>query len=247
MCETIPSAFISSAAKYRDKCLFRFFNGSWRTMSYHDFFSLTGNYLTLLTENGVHKGDRIAILAENRPEWCASYMAAVGCGGIAVPIDVQLGAGEIRNLLQDSGAKLVFCSNKTSGNLSGIIKETGMEAINIDAHGFLSARSSNPAVFHASVSPSDIASIIYTSGTTGKPKGVMLSHRNFFSDAEALINMNIVSHVDNILAILPLHHTYPFMCTFLLPLFLGATITFGPGLKAPELLSAIKENSVTVL
>ncbi|MBF0558018.1 MAG: AMP-binding protein [Nitrospirae bacterium] len=254
MAETIQFAFIAATAKYRDKCLFRFFDGSWQSMSYGDFFSLAGSYMSLLREYGLHKGDRIAVIAENRPEWCASYIAAVGLGCIAVPVDIQLGGDEIRNLLMDSEAKVAFCSNKTESALLTAIQGTAVKEVNFDTEAMLLLRRRSPSAPQtvpdfspAHAAPDDIASIIYTSGTTGNPKGVMLTHRNFFSDAEALVGLNVVSHDDNVLSILPLHHTYPFMCTFLLPLFLGATITFGPGLKAPELISAIKENSVTVL
>ncbi len=247
MAETIPFVFISAATKYRDKCLFRFFDGSWKTMSYGDFFSLTGSFTALLGEYDVGKGDRVAIVSENRPEWCASYIAAVGCGCIVVPIDIQLGSEEIRNLLRDSGTKAAFCSNKTESNLLRAIEGTGIREINYDAKPILPLHSAVSPLSHHQVAPGDIASIIYTSGTTGKPKGVMLTHSNFCSDAEALIRADLATQNDNILAVLPLHHTYPFMCAFLLPLFLGATITFGPGLKAPDLLSAIKENGVTVL
>ena len=238
---------MSAAAKYRDKCLFRFFDGSWKTMSYGDFFSLTESIAALLADYDVLKGDRIAIVSENRPEWCASYIAAVGYGCIAVPVDIQLGSDEIRNLLIDSGTKTAFCSNKTEINLLRAIEGTGIREINFDAKAILPLRSSVSPSFHNHVAPGDIASIIYTSGTTGKPKGVLLTHSNFCSDAEALIRADLITQSDNILAVLPLHHTYPFMCTFLLPLFLGATITFGPGLKASDLLSAIKENGVTVV
>jgi len=216
-------------------------------MSYGDFFSLTGSITALLTDFDVHKGDRIAIVAENRPEWCATYIAAVGSGCIAVPIDIQLGSDEIRNLLIDSGTKTAFCSDKTESNLLSAIEGTAIREVNFDAKAFLPiSRPVSPPLYDP-VAPGDIASIIYTSGTTGKPKGVMLTHSNFCSDAEALIRVDLVTHDDNVLSVLPLHHTYPFMCTFLVPLFLGATITFGPGLKAPELLSAIRENGVTVL
>src|SRR5208283_3646354 len=133
MAETIPSVFMSAAAKYRDHCLFRFFDGSWKTMSYGDFFSLTGSITALLTDFDVHKGDRIAIVAENRPEWCATYIAAVGSGCIAVPIDIQLGSDEIRNLLIDSGTKTAFCSDKTESNLLSAIEGTGIREVNFDA------------------------------------------------------------------------------------------------------------------
>ncbi len=249
---------MSVAAKFWDRCLFRFFDGSWKTMSYGAFFSLTENIMALLTDYEVRKGDRIAIVSENRPEWCASYIAAVCCGCIAVPIDIQLGSDEIRNLIMDSGTKTVFCSNKTESNILSAIEGTAIKEINFDTKAAPSdfpafQRSNAPALhsgsplFSRHVVPRDIASIIYTSGTTGKPKGVLLTHSNFCSDAEALIRVDLVTQNDNVLAVLPLHHTYPFMCTFLVPLFLGATITFGPGLKASDLLSAIKETGVTVL
>ncbi|HXW68172.1 MAG TPA: AMP-binding protein, partial [Dissulfurispiraceae bacterium] len=247
MAETIPSVFMSVAEKYREHCLFRFFDGSWKTMSYGDFFSLAGSVAALLADSGVRKGDRIAIVAENRPEWCAAYIAAVGCGCIAVPIDIQLGNDEIKDLLIHSGTKTAFCSDKTVSNLLGAIEGTGIREVNFDDKAFLPPGRSVSPSFHHAVAPGDIASIIYTSGTTGNPKGVLLTHNNLCSDAEALLAVDLVTHSDNVLAVLPLHHTYPFMCTFLVPLILGATITFGPGLKAPELLAAIKENGVTVL
>jgi long-chain acyl-CoA synthetase len=216
-------------------------------MSYGDFFSLTESITALLADYDVHKGDRIAIVSENRPEWCASYIAAVGLGCIAVPIDIQLGSDEIRKLLIDSETKTAFCSNKTESNLLRSIEGTGIRKVNFDGKAILPLSRSVSPSFHQTVAPGDIASIIYTSGTTGKPKGVLLTHGNFCSDAAALIRVDLVTRNDNVLSVLPLHHTYPFMCTFLVPLFLGATITFGPGLKAPDLLAAIKENGVTVL
>ncbi len=84
------------------------------------------------------KGDRIAIVSENRPEWCASYIASVGCGVIAVPIDIQLGSDEIRNLLMDSETKIAFCSNKTESNLLRAIEGTGIKEVNFDAMALLS-------------------------------------------------------------------------------------------------------------
>lgn len=216
-------------------------------MSYGDFFSLTEGIAVLLDGYNVLKGDRIAIVSENRPEWCASYIASVGRGCIVVPIDIQLGSDEMRNILLDSGTKTVFCSNKTESSLLKAIAGTGIGEINFDTKAILPLHRSVSPSFNNRVAPGDIASIIYTSGTTGKPKGVMLTHSNFCSDAEALIKVDLVRQSDNILAVLPLHHTYPFMCTFLLPLFVGATVTLGPGLKASDLLSAIKENGVTVV
>lgn len=245
MDKTIPSLFQSSAEKYKDLIAFNYFDGSWKTMTYGEFFSLANNIASFLFSCGIHKGERVAIVSENRPEWCASYMGILMCGGISVPVDVQLGSDEIKNLLTDSEAKIVFYSLKTESNVLRAIEGISIKGINLDKYYFIPPES--PSYQGRAVGGDDIASIIYTSGTTGKPKGVMLTHSNFCSDAEAVIKVNVVTHDDNVLSILPLHHTYPFMSTFLVTVFLGATITFTPGLKAVEIISTIKEKKVTIV
>jgi len=182
----------------------------------------------LVNNERMEKGDRVAIVAENRPEWCSSYLATLTAGGVAVPLDSQLGTKEIENLIHDSGAKIVFYSSVTEAAVLSAAEslsklQTGLKLINLDAPEFssvsLGGQAAKPAFPESSAA--GLASIIYTSGTTGNPKGVMLAHGNFCSDAGALIAAGIVTHEDNVLAVLPLHHTYAFMCTFLVPLFLG--------------------------
>lgn len=243
--KTIPSVFQCSAERNRDRIAFNYFHASWKSMTYGEFFSLAGSMMSFLLSLGIQKGDRIAVVSENRPEWCASYMAILMCGGIAVPIDMQLGSDEIKNLLIDSETKIVFYSSRTEANVLKAVEGTDIKGIIFDSSHFVPVISPQPSAI--SLQPDDIASIIYTSGTTGRPKGVMLTHQNFCSDAEAVIEADLVRHDDNVLSVLPLHHTYPFMCTFLVPVFKGATITFTPGLKAVELISTIKERGITIV
>lgn len=245
MDNTIPSLFQSSVGKYRDRIVFNYFDGSWKAMTYEEFFSLSNSIASFLLSNGLNKGGRIAIVSENRPEWCAAYMAILMCGGIAVPIDMQFGSDEIKNLLMDSETRIVFHSSKTGDNVLKAVEGTDIKEINFDTASFTNL-TIHPFT-HSPVFPNDIASIIYTSGTTGKPKGVMLTHQNFCSDADAVIQAKVVVHDDNVLSILPLYHTYPFMCTFIVPVFIGATITFAPSLKAADLISAIKDKDVTIV
>lgn len=245
MNKTIPSIFQSSVEKYKERIAFNYFRDDWKTMTYDDFSLLTNSISSAILEIGIKAGDRIAIISENRPEWCAAYMAILMCGGIAVPIDMQLGSEEIKNLLMDSEAKIVFYSSKTEANVLKAIEKSRIKAINLDASNFVLALGYKlPSI---SSQPDDIASIIYTSGTTGTPKGVMLMHDNFCSDAEAVIKSGLISHSDNILSILPLHHAYPFMCTFLVPIFLGASVTFAPGLKASDIISTTKDKNITIV
>ncbi len=239
---TIISLFLSAAERYKDNAAFNYFEQSWKQMTYGEFLVRSRCIALHLIKSGIKKGARIAIVSENRQEWCSAYLGIVMAGGIAVPIDAQLGPNEIKNLLDDSGTTLVFTSGSTKENVPGSVK-----AISFDSPEFIEICSSSGTATCPGLEPEDIASIVYTSGTTGIPKGVMLTHGNFCSDAEALIKAGVVTHEDNVLSILPLHHTYPFMCTFLVPLFLGATITYPIGMKGPELISTMKEKGVSVL
>jgi long-chain acyl-CoA synthetase len=251
--ETIQNLFLKTAIEYKDNIAFNYFDQTWKATTYNKLLINTKGIATYLIKKGIKKGDKIAIISENRPEWCASYLAISISGGVAVPIDTQLGPDEIRNLLSDSESKVVFHSSKTEENIRKAVEEIvtsyGLRVtrINFDSPEFKAMCRTPEAINYPEVSEEDVASIIYTSGTTGIPKGVELTHKNFCSDARAIIKAKIVTHNDNVLSVLPLHHTYPFMCTFLVPIFLGATITFPPSLKGPEIMAAIKNKGVSIL
>jgi len=239
---TIVNLFLAVAEKCKDNIAFNYFEQSWQGITYGEFLGITKGIAAHLLNSGTRKEDRVAIVSENRYEWGASYLAILMAGGICVPIDAQLGPSEVENLLNDSEAVTVFYSKKTLSNIRGTARK-----ICFDSSEFREI-CNTPAVAHCpELSEHDIASIVYTSGTTGIPKGVMLSHRNFCADYAALIGIGLVTQEDNVLSVLPLHHAYPFMCTFLVPLLLGATITYPAGMKGPELISAMKEKGVTVL
>jgi long-chain acyl-CoA synthetase len=240
--QTVIALFLDSAEERRVDTAFIFFDRSWKTVTYGEFTGYVKGIASYLVRSGVKAGDRIAIVSENRVEWCAAYLGILMSGGAAVPIDAQLGAAEISNLLADSSAALVFHSTRTEANI-----HTPVATVNFDHPIFIDILHAPPVMSYPAVREDDIASIVYTSGTTGRPKGVMLTHRNLCSDSKAVMSANILYHTDNVLSVLPLHHTYPFMCTFLVPLFLGATITYPSGMKGPELIATIKERDVTIL
>jgi len=195
----------------------------------------------------VAKGERIVLWSENRPEWSIAYLSITAIGCVAVPVDSELGAGEGLNIIRSAGAAVVLGSERTLARLeAGGVSEA--KTISFDSEDFRVMTEHDPAGFSvADASPDDLASIIYTSGTTGKPKGVMLTHRNFCSDAEGVKETGIITSDDNVLGILPLHHTYAFMCTFVLPFQLGATITQPASLKGPDLAHAIRDAEVTIM
>ncbi|MBI4972550.1 MAG: AMP-binding protein, partial [Candidatus Omnitrophica bacterium] len=97
------------------------------------------------------------------------------------------------------------------------------------------------------VTPQDVVSLIYTSGTTGRPKGVLLTHKNICADFLSLKELNLCLPSDNVLSLLPLYHTYAFMVTLIVPLLMGAEITYALNFKPADLTSIIKEARVSFL
>ncbi len=253
MAETIIDLFRKAASTYPDTIAFHYYNEGWQTVTYRELANRVINLASHLIMSGGKKNDRIAIISENRPEWCIAYLAILSSGCIAVPLDAQLGPEEVKTLLLDAGTGVVLHSNKTADQLAGFTEHFRKSMsrdplfIDFDSTEYRETEKRPPAESLPTCDQDDIASIIYTSGTTGNPKGVVLTHRNFCSDAKALIDARIVSHEDNVLSILPLHHTYAFMCTFLVPVFLGASITNPRSMKGPDMIAAIQGKGVSVV
>ena len=253
MAHSIPRLFLEKAAAYKDRTAFNYFDQTWKSATYQEFLAHAKCLASYLLKLGIRKGDRVAIVSENRPEWSMAYFGISLSGGVAVPIDMQLGGEEIRILLADSEAKAVFHTEKTSEQMQKAVGESaarvqpGATLINLDSPDFRNILKTPAADGYPEISDGDLASIIYTSGTTGKPKGVMLTHKNFCSDAEALISAGILSPDDSVISVLPLHHTYPFLGNCLIPVLLGIPVSFPPSLKGPDIMATMSSNDVTIL
>ncbi|MFC1477997.1 AMP-binding protein [Candidatus Margulisiibacteriota bacterium] len=228
--------------------------------TYKDFFETSKAVACWLIKNGFKKGKRAAIVMGNCPQWGMIYFGILFSGGIAVPFDPKSSADDTKYILEHSEAGIVFASAETlpllTEAVSGFETPPVIVTLDTDDHNsgyiplidIISLPQSLMA--HAalpSISANDTASILYTSGTTGRPKGVMLSHNNFNSNFRSIDHLNICSPVDNVLSILPLHHSYPFMVTLIVPLFSRVRITYLKSLKSEELLQCMRETGVTIL
>ncbi len=216
--------------------------------TYRELLRSISSLAKSLAGRGIVKGDRLAILSENRPEWMFSYLSVVSLGAVVVPLDAQLTGKEVAILLATAEAKAVFVSDGTRPKLP---RDMPITILSFDQDGgaeFSGMLSAYPeAELPPAPSADDFAALLFTSGTTGDPKGVMLSQGNLASNCMSCIKLEIVRPDDNMLCLLPLHHTYPAMASLLLPLSVGAAVTILNSLKGPDIISCMQETKVSIL
>ena len=200
-----------------------------------------------LQEVGITRGDRVAILSENRPEWAIADYAALTAGLTDVPIYPTLPAEQIPYILNDSGSVAVFTSTPEQAakiasvrqqcrSLQHVIgfgdsKRPGedytLDEIRTRGAGAENERRNAQYRDQAlAVKPDDVATLIYTSGTTGEPKGVMLTHDNIYSNVMAGAAAIPFGGKDTCLSFLPLSHIFERMAGHYLMLHTGTSIAY---------------------
>jgi long-chain acyl-CoA synthetase len=202
-----------------------------------------------LAWEGIRPGDRVLLLSENRPEWAMAYFGILKAGAAAAPLDPALGVAEVENGARAASAQLLVGSPKALASLGGPPRDLRVlelhELLRGPPGGATADRNGKPLPeVHKSAAPDAVASILFTSGTTGKPKGVLLTHRNFASLASKLSGLFDLRVGEGLLSVLPLHHTFEFSCGLLVPLSLGAEITYLDELTAERLGEALERGHV---
>lgn len=218
---------------------------TYATYTYGQLYELALKVAAFLSKEGVNRQERIAILLENSYLWPAAYFGIMAIGAIAVPIDTKLTGYEITNLIRDSQAKILFTSEELYSPLRNSLKNIlSLKVVSSFAE---ISQIKQPPEINSENNAEDIASLLYTSGTTALPKGVMLTHKNICSNFDSIAKLKLIDPKDNVISLLPLHHSYPFMVTIIGALFSGAKITFLNSLKSEDLLRCVKETKVTLL
>lgn len=180
---------------------------------------------------GVRKGDRVAIISENRPEWSFVDLAILSLRAVNVPIYTTQSVEQVRFILENSGAKLLVISGRkiwkhienavnsverleklifldADGKPPGNSRSITLSEVEAQGESY---RAIDSEIFEnslAGIEAKDLATIIYTSGTTGEPKGVMLTHENFVSNIVAISKGLPIRSTDRSLAVLPLSHIF---------------------------------------
>lgn len=259
---TFRSLLDNSTALYSDRPALGFVGQ--KPLTYEDVNHRVKKLAGMLLMQGVRKGDRVALLSQNMPNWGVSYLAITSMGAVVVPILIDFTDFEIAKILRHSEAKVIIVSEKQSYKLQGDLPQTLKSAIladdlleislgNLELNGAVvksEPRKSKGDVLGSLDLPAeeDMAAILYTSGTTGKPKGVMLSHKNILSNAVNTFGIQEVHSGDRLLSVLPLPHTYECTIGFLIPFMSGASVYYLDKLPTPTvLLPAMEEVKPTMM
>ena len=223
-------------------------NEPFKSITYNEAFDTVNSLGTALVNRGL-KGKRIAVIGENCYQWATSYLAVICGTGVVVPLDKELGAGELKQLCIEAEVSAVmftekyaetFKEMKGSGDTSIelLIKLNGHKEFEdmltwsgLIAEGKSLMDGGDRSFVDAEIAYDEMSELLFTSGTTGIAKGVMLSHKNICFDlmiAPTILNVNTW---DIFFSVLPIHHTYEGTCGFLMPLYKGAAIAYCEGLK----------------
>jgi long-chain acyl-CoA synthetase len=266
---TIKDCLNRAANESPDKVALKFKqDGQWETRTFKELRERVWRVSEMLAELGVQEGDRVSIYRENSPEWFELYHGIVGIGAIAVPVDAKLREREVRHILRDCGVRVLFASCRMAETLEGMkerlpdLKTIVMldcagknmhlcEKLEHSSYDELwgsvdeVAASEKRAFDRMGPTASSPASFIYTSGTTGRQKGAVLTHHNFMTNVVSIDQSIAFTADDNFLLILPLHHSFAFTTTVLVPVYKQCQVSIVENLKTIK--ANMVETSPTVM
>ncbi len=228
--QTVPHFCIEAFRRNGHDALSFKIEDTWKHLSGTEAIKRVRDIALGLAKLGIKAGDRIAIISENRPEWSLADLAILSLRAVNVPIYTTQAVEQIRFILENSGARMLFISGKkilkhAEAALQSVERLEKLIFFDENAAPSADVRSMSLSSIEESgrtgedieaefekmlgeVRPDDLATIIYTSGTTGEPKGVMLTHKNFVSNIIAISKGLPIRSNDRSLAVLPLSHIF---------------------------------------
>ena len=236
--------------------------GKFREITYKQFAKDIRNFGTALVNLGL-KGKRIAVISDNRYEWCVAYLAVTTGTGVIVPLDKALPSNEIESLMQRSEIEAIVYSNKYDETMNDIKerKSTNVKffiSMDLDkkendiysqkeliANGEKLLNEGNIEYLKSEIDPEAMGIMLFTSGTTAMSKAVMLSQRNICANLMDIASVIKLVPEDRMLSFLPLHHTFECTVGFLYPISKGCSIAFCEGIR--HIADNAKEYQVTAM
>ena len=247
---TVSELFLISRNRFPNSPFFTDFEGSGgsrQTLTYNQVYENASRLASWLIENGLEKGDRIAVTGKNSPEWGTAFLAGFLAGSVVCPMDYGLSEKELENLIATAKPKFVFADEEKLPHfeksadfrtISLSCKKNPQHLYNLCGKKIYENRCTNE---------NDLAVILFTSGTTGNPKGVMLTHKNLVSDSFIAQTRMKIYQSDVFYALLPIHHAYTLQAVFMVSLSQGCEIVFGKSMAVTRLLKELKEGKITML
>ena len=246
---TLEALFNHSIEHYADNSCLSWVDGEGLT--YQQFGEQVQALRAYLADHDIGRGDCVALLGENMPNWGIAYFAIVTMGAVVVPILPEFHPSAIHHIIRHADCKGLLVSEKLYPKVEEFDQKTFSVQLLLDDFSIIPPDTPKHRLSRTleagkkelgklkgvtarklkrsestEVSPDDLACIIYTSGTTGNSKGVMLTHGNLMFDAESAAKVVPIYQEDRFLSILPLSHTYECTLGFLLPLRWGASIYY---------------------
>lgn len=222
------------------------------SLSYRDLWQRACGLAQYLKEQGLQAGDRVALLVENSPEYVIAYYGAMMAGGAVIGLNTAARARDLANWIQHSESSVVIASPR-HGELNAI-----RELLENDAPRYLLIDDDADSDW-ARIEPTDqapiqamdldpaaqLASMIYTSGTTGHPKGVMLSHRNLYTNIRSILDYLELVETDRVLNVLPFYYSYG-NSVLHTHLAVGATLYLENSMLYPQkVVAAMQDHQIT--
>ena len=250
--QSLNKLFFDRAEQYDEKpFLWAKINKEWSSLSWKETSLKVREFAGGLKSFGIKPGDKVVIVSENRPEWIIADLAINLIGAVTVPAYTTNTEDDHHYILEHSDAKAVIASNNilanrvalattrtklckiliTLDNYSGF-EPDNLKIINFNEVSDFGKNNIETALDHLNqIQPDDVSCIIYTSGTGGRPKGVMLTHRNIFSNLQGAEDLlEIIGKKDNkYLSLIPLSHSYEHTAGLYLQIDLGSQIYFCEG------------------
>ncbi len=253
--KTINDVFVSRAKRYKQRvAVEKKRGGTWQKATWSTYYERARETGMGLYSLGLRKGQMAAILSENRLEWLYADMGILGLGAVSVPIYTTLVAEEIKHILHNSGARVLFVENvlqltkvlTIAGEVPELEKIVVFDAADTvardDVMSFnallalgqqqLEKQPEQFATLAAAVVPDDLATLVYTSGTTGVPKGAMITHKNIMAVIDSLdrITPKFGFESDQTVPFLPLSHVFERIAGHFYGMYVGLTASYAESL-----------------
>ena len=250
--ESLVDLWEKSCAKYASRELFGTKTGdAWTWLTYGAFKTRVDACRAALARLGIGRGDTVAIVSDNRPEWAVACYATYGRAALFVPMYEAQKSDEWAFILADAGCKVAFAAKQSiydklaalRPTLPALTRVVGLDLPDDhpDAFSRLVAQSAGPPAPIERPGPIDVAGLIYTSGTTGKPKGVVLSHGNICSNINAIHAIFAFTSEERSLSFLPWAHSFGQTCELHGLVSMGCSIAINDDIpKLIENLAVVK-------